>query len=661
MKIKPFHQRKKMSQNRIHNNEILNSIYQNRGIKEPSELIYDMRKLINPFELKGMKDAAQLISNHIVAGSKILIIGDYDCDGATSTSIGVEGLTMLGSNNVDFLVPDREKHGYGLSNAIVEIAAKSRPDLIITVDNGIAAFEGAHAVRNLPFPCQLLITDHHLPAESNEVPLADAIVNPSQPGCNFPSKSIAGCGVIFYTIIAARAAMRQSSTFEKMGIAEPKLERLLDLVALGTVADVVKLDYNNRLLVNAGLKIINEGRGRPGINAILQIAKKEIGKITSQDFGFAVGPRINAAGRLDDMSIGIQCLMAKEDNTALALAERLDSLNVARKEIENGMLDDALDFIDHIEVDANGISLYDPSWHEGVVGILASRVKERLGRPTICFTDTGSFKEAKNDLKNAEGLGVPASNLIDMKDAIGKLDIKGSARSIPGIHLKHILDEINKKRPDVLSKFGGHAMAAGLSVKSDKYSEFKDIFDQLISRDMTDEMKLGAVIVDVEDIDPRWMTLELAELIESQPVWGQGFEYPVFSQKFNVISKRPVGDGSHLSMVLQPVGSDIEIKAIAFSCIDRGVMPIENYVEASFKLSVNEFRGRKSLQIMIEHLQDPQLAASMKMIEEKEKSENLSFQEVSGVSKNQKQSSSDSKSNKETLSELNSEISELNF
>lgn len=632
MKIKPFAEKKQLSESVVHENPLLNRIYQNRGVEKSEDLDYGIAKLLNPKLMKGMEEGTDVLINHILADSNILIIGDYDCDGATSTTIAVEGLKMLGAKNVDFLIPDRIKHGYGLSPSIVELAGESEPDLIITVDNGIAAFEGALAVKDLKKPCQLLITDHHLPAESGEVPEADAIINPSQPGCQFPSKNIAGCGVMFYTIIGLRAKMRAQGVFDKLNMKEPSLEPLFDVVALGTIADVVKLDLNNRIIVKNGLKMIHQGKCRPGLKKLLQLAGREdMTKIVSTDFGFGAGPRINAAGRLDDMTVGIRCLLEKNESRADALATRLDDLNAQRKEIESDMLEDALGFLDTLETDNDGVALYNGTWHEGVVGILASRVKDRLNRPTICFTDTHELAEAKERLKQGKNLGMSSEELADLQQTCDEMDIKGSSRSIPGVHLKHLFDKINKRNPEVLSKFGGHSMAAGLSIRSDALEIFRDMFDELVADEMTDDMRLGSVEVDIKNVDPELLTLENAELIHKQGIWGQGFESPLFSQEFEVVSKKVLKE-KHLKLRVKIKDSDVALDAIAFNCVDRGELPVQHAMEASFSLSINEWRGKKTLQLMIDHLQDPDLAYSLEMAE-KEKDMDI---ELLGAGKSQK-------------------------
>ncbi len=606
MRVKPFTERQAASDKLIHPNPLLNRVYQNRGITSTQEIQYSLGRLLDPQQMLGMQAGCEILINHIRADSRIVIIGDYDCDGATSTSIAVEGLRMLGAKNVDFLVPDRIKHGYGLSPAIVEIAAKRLPDLIVTVDNGIAAFEGAQAVRKLKRPCQLLITDHHL-ASTQGLPCADAIINPNQPLCEFASKNIAGCGVMFYLIMGLRTMMRERGVFAQIGIDEPSLAPLLDLVALGTVADVVKLDYNNRILVSAGLKWINDGWCRPGLAKILELKKREIGKIVASDFGFSAGPCINAAGRLDDMTVGIRCLLAKSEqqNEALELAQQLFDLNETRKGLEATMVAGALECIESLDANKDGIVVYNAQWHEGVVGIVASRIKDRFDRPVIVFTDTHDLLDAKSALHQAIASGASEQQILQHQVRIDECEIKGSARSIAGIHLKHLLDEMSKSHPQILTKFGGHAMAAGVSIRSDKFHEFCDLFDRMVARQMSEQMRVGQVQVDVADIAPELLTIDNARAIAAQPVWGQGFEAPLFSQRFEVLEKRVLKE-KHLKLKLRIPGSDRVFDAIAFGCVDRGVLPVDGWAQISFRLDINEWRGNSTLQLMIDHIQEPE-------------------------------------------------------
>lgn len=604
MSKKPIIEIEPKTDNRIHDNPVLNRVYQNRGVITPAEIEYSLNNLIRPDGMKGMDKATEIILNHILAGSKIIIVGDYDCDGATATTIAVQGLTMLGAKNVSFMVPDRIKHGYGLSPDIVKLVGEQSPDLIITVDNGIASFAGCEEVKKLEKPCQIVVTDHHLAAEEG-IPDADAIVNPNQPGCRFKSKNIAGCGVIFYVIMALRTKMREEGIFEKLGMTQPNMTPLLDVLALGTVADVVTLDYNNRILISQGLHMINSGMCRPGIKAVLELKNRHIGNIVSMDMGFSAGPCFNAAGRLDDMRLGIKCMLEEDEGRAMEYAQTLFDLNQKRKEIGSEMEADAIQILNEYKVDEKnfGVCLHEPTWHEGVVGILASRIKERLNRPVIIFTDTHAAAEARKNLNDAIACGAQASEIKDLETILGDNDIKGSARSVNGVHLKHVLDHINKTDPEILSKFGGHAMAAGVSLKYRHFEKFKIEFDKLVRNDLTEDMIKGRLDVDIKNIDPSLINLETAELLKTAGPWGQNFVQPSFSQVFAVETHRILGE-KHLKMTLRPVGSDMVFDAIAFNCIENNTLPFTGNFEAVFSLDVNEWRGRKTLQLMMQCIQD---------------------------------------------------------
>lgn len=607
MSIKPFLENPAKTDGFIHENPVLNRIYQNRGMTCPDDIHYSLDKLLPPNTMMGMDKGTDLLIEHIISGSRIIVVGDYDCDGATATAIAVEGLKMLGAKDVDFLVPDRVVHGYGLSVPIVELVGKSKPDLIVTVDNGISSFDGAAAIRQLEKPCQLLITDHHLAPEEG-LPDADAIINPNQNGCQFPSKSIAGCGVMFYVIMALRAKMRERGLFEKLGFREPSLAPLLDLLTMGTVADVVPFDLNNRIIVSAGLKRINEGHIRPGMRNILELKGRKIGSIVSMDMGFAAGPCFNAAGRLDDMSVGIRCMLEHNDERALDYAKRLFDLNEQRKEIGAEMEDEALELLENLNIESNryAVCLHSNDWHEGVVGILASRIKEKLNRPVIIFTDTHDASAARKRIDVAKDTGASEYEIKELEEALMQCDIKGSARSVPDVHLKHILDSINKKRPEVLSKFGGHAMAAGMSLKLAHFEEFQDMLDAAVRKILTKEMIKGKVDVDIKNIDPALINLETAELLREAGPWGQNFIQPLFSQNFIVEGHRVLKE-KHLKLQLRPEGSDVIFDAIAFGCVIKGELPMRERIEASFSMDVNEWRGKRSLQLMIHYLQDEEL------------------------------------------------------
>lgn len=590
---------------KITGNALLDRIYQNRGITSMDDIDHSLRKLIPPFKMKGMEEATSVIIEHIRKKSRILIVGDYDCDGATATSIAVEGLHMLGAHDVRFIVPDRQVHGYGLSPPVVALAGEYEPDLIITVDNGIASLEGAEAVYNLPHPCQLVITDHHL-ASDKGAPRAEAIVNPNQPGCEFPSKAIAGCGVMLYVIIGLRMKMRDTGIFNELGIEIPRIEKLLDIAALGTVADVVPLDHNNRIIVSAGLEIMNRGEARPGINALLKIAGKQIGEITSRDMGFAVGPRLNAAGRLDDMTHGIRMLLEQDESRAAELAQFLDDFNRQRKERQKEMVDEANNVLVE-EIDKKGIVLYNPDWHEGIVGLVASNIKEKTNRPVICMTDTHAATHAREELSNSD-----EKDKTELEVKLQKADIKGSARSVPEVHMKHVLDAINKRAPHILSKFGGHAMAAGMSIPLEHYEEFQAMFNEEVSKYLTDEMILGKCAVDVMDMPEDWITMENADLIDRSGPWGAKFEDPLFGGTFEVVSFRILKE-KHLKMQLRQIGGEKIFDAICFGCIENNEVPIVKNIQCAFTLSINTYKGRSSVQLMVSHFQDPEYVKELEM------------------------------------------------
>lgn len=593
LKPRPIIERSPASQP-FHHNPLLARIFANRGLESQSELDYRLTALLSPSLMKGLSEAAEELTHAILANKHILVIGDYDCDGATATSVMVDGLKLLGAKNVSFIVPDRMAHGYGLSPAIAALAEKFDPDVIVTVDNGIASVAGAARIREYKKPCKLIITDHHLPLDSGQLPDADVIINPQQPGCPFPSKAIAGCGVAFYLIMALRAYMRDSGIFAITGQNVPDIRPLLDLVALGTVADVVPLDYNNRLMVSAGLGIIRAGKARPLINALLKVARRDPVSVVSSDMGFALGPRLNAAGRLEDMSLGIKGLLEKDYEKAEICAQQLDMLNAERKSIEAEMVDQAVMEADQQAASMNvmGYCLYNGDWHEGVVGIVASRIKDRVHCPVICFTNTHEANELIRRNASAE--------------EIGEAEVKGSARSVPGFHMKHALDAINASHPQIMTKFGGHAMAAGLSVKIKFFNQFKRLFDEQVKKFLTREMVSGALQVDWRGLPVRYMSLESATSIREAGPWGQHFPEPSFSANFR-IDKLTVLKEKHLRLELvheQDLESQKPFTAIYFNSIRDGVIPIAEgeWVECVFRLDVNLFRGNAYLQIMVETL-----------------------------------------------------------
>jgi len=548
---------------------LLARVYGSRGIDAPEQLDLGLERLLPPDRLLHAGHAAGLLADALAAQARILVVGDFDADGATSTALVVSTLRRFGCDSVDYLVPNRFEYGYGLTPEIVALAAGAAPDLIITVDNGISSIEGVAAARELGITT--LITDHHLPGR--ELPAAEVIVNPNQPGCAFPSKHLAGVGVIFYIMLALRAELRARGHFSAG--AEPSLGECLDLVALGTVADVVPLDRNNRILVNAGLRRIRAGRARPGIEALLELASRRRERLVASDLGFAVGPRINAAGRLDDMSIGIECLLAEDAAGAMIHATRLHQLNQDRRVIERDMQAEALQIIAGLGLEEGAgtpaaLTLYQGGWHQGVIGILASRIKDRMHRPTIAFAD-----------------GEPG-------------ELKGSARSIPGIHIRDILDAVATRHPGLIDRFGGHAMAAGLTLPAAAYEDFAAAFVAEVQRHAGD-VELQAVIESDGELDAADLDLALAGELRYAGPWGQHFPEPVFDGRFELVSQRLVGD-KHLKLVLRPPGGDI-VDAIAFN-VDLDTWPDESVreVDIAYRLDVNEFRGRQSLQLVVEYL-----------------------------------------------------------
>ena len=548
---------------------LLARVYASRGVASADELNHSLEKLLPYHQLKGIDEAVTLLSEALEQQWRILIVGDFDADGATSTTVAVKALRMLGAAEVDFLVPNRFEYGYGLTPEIVAVAAERNPDLIVTVDNGISSINGVAAAQEAGV--KVLVTDHHLPGET--LPAAEAIVNPNQPGDTFPCKSLAGVGVIFYTMLALRSRLREQGWFEHQGIAMPNLATLLDLVALGTVADVVPLDHNNRILVAQGLARIRAGHASPGIQALCEASKRDTSRLVSSDLGFGLGPRLNAAGRMEDMTIGINCLLSSDLAEARRLAVRLEELNHERRAVEGGMRDEALAEVErlHLEEESSlpfGFCLYNPSWHEGVIGILASRIKDRLHRPVIVFTDA------------ANG------------------DIKGSARSVKGVHIRDALDAVAAVHPDLLKKFGGHAMAAGLTIHADALEPFKHAFDTEVRRHLNEEDLRGTLLSDGE-LSAEEATMALAARLRSETPWGQGFVEPLFDGWFEVESSRIVGE-RHLKMQLRWPESGQSVDAIAFN-VDEQLLELKpQHVQIAYRLDINEWRGNQSLQLLVD-------------------------------------------------------------
>jgi len=555
---------------------VLQRILAARGVSQDSELELALTDLLPPAQLHNIDAAVLLLQQALQQQQRLLILADFDADGATSCALALACLRSMGFRYVDYLVPNRFEYGYGLTPEIVDVARERAPDLIITVDNGIASHAGITRANALGM--RVLVTDHHLPAET--LPDAACIVNPNQPGCSFSSKALAGVGVVFYLMMALRTALREAQWFVQQNLPEPKLVAFLDLVALGTVADVVPLDINNRCLVKHGLQVIRSGRARPGIRALLEVAGRSAQSVVASDLGFALGPRLNAAGRLTDMSLGIECLLCDDEQEALRIARQLDSLNKERRLIEQDMQADALLLLDSMslqEQERLGVCLHDPNWHQGVIGILASRIKERLHRPVIVFADAGS-------------------------DSDGTPLIKGSARSIAGVHIRDILDAVATHNPQLLSKFGGHAMAAGLTLRKQDFTGFSAAFEQELQRQADPELFTRSLLHDGE-LPPDCLSLEFAQLLRTATPWGQQFPEPLFTGVFDVVSSRVLAD-KHLKCVLQLPGSTQLIDAIAFNVEAHLLQANLRRVQLLYKLDVNEYRGQSSAQLIIERLEE---------------------------------------------------------
>ncbi len=557
---------------------VLQRVFSARGIRSEAELNTQLKGLLPPENMKGLAQAATLLANACEQQARVLVVGDFDADGATSSALALLALRAMGFDQVDFLVPNRFEFGYGLTPEIVEVATSFKPDLIVTVDNGISSLAGVAAAKE--YGIKVLVTDHHLPGDS--LPNADAIVNPNQPGCQFASKNLAGVGVIFYVMSALRAELRNRDWFSLQNITEPNMGRFLDLVALGTVADVVPLDHNNRILVQQGLLRIRAGQARPGIMALLEISARQPQRLVASDLGFTVGPRLNAAGRLDDMSLGIQCLLTEDHGLARDMAVQLNDLNQDRKAIEAGMQQEALASLQALELEEEdlpwGLCLHDDNWHQGVIGILASRIKDRFHRPVIAFADAG-----ENDR--------------------GEAEIKGSARSINGLHIRDALDAVAAKHPQLLQKFGGHAMAAGMSFLKKDFQAFFLAFDNEVRRLLSDS-DLQAKIFSDGELQAGDFSLAFAQQLRDAGPWGQAFAEPVFDGEFYILQQRIVGQ-KHLKLLLSrdKAGRD-SIDAIAFN-VDLELWPNQQAekLNLAYRLDINEFRGQQSVQLMAEYLE----------------------------------------------------------
>ncbi|MDP2507275.1 MULTISPECIES: single-stranded-DNA-specific exonuclease RecJ [unclassified Oceanobacter] len=558
---------------------VLQRVYAARGVTTAEQTQLSLQQLLPYHSMKGIAAAVDLLLPVIQQQRRLLIVGDFDVDGATSTALAIRALRMMGASCIDYLVPNRFDFGYGLTPELVEVAVSRRPDLIMTVDNGIAAMAGVRAATQYGIP--VLVTDHHLPAD--QLPNAAAIVNPNQPGCDFPSKAACGCTVVFYLMLALKARLIENGYFASKAMEPPNLVQLIDLVALATVADVVPLDLNNRILVEQGLRRIRAGRTIAGISALLQVAGKNRARVVSADFGFAVGPRLNAAGRLDDMALGIECLLCDEPSLALQMAAQLDELNRDRRQIEAAMTADAERFLaaldmkpvgsarpGHGQTLPAGVCLFHRDWHQGVIGILASRVKEKIHRPVIAFAlaDTG--------------------------------ELKGSARSIAGLHMRDALDLLHKRHPHLMTKFGGHAMAAGLTVVAGGFDAFVQAFAEICQQLLSADDLTERTDVDGQ-LQPSELTLTLAEQLRWAGPWGQGFPAPVFTGVFHLQQQRLVGE-KHLKMLVQPEASDVLLDAICFNVDPKQWPSPVDRVELVYQLDVNEFRGRQSVQLLVSHI-----------------------------------------------------------
>ncbi|EIJ0325321.1 single-stranded-DNA-specific exonuclease RecJ [Salmonella enterica] len=550
---------------------LLRRLYASRGVRSARELERSVKGMLPWQQLSGIDNAVEILYNAFREGTRIIVVGDFDADGATSTALSILGMRALGCDNISYLVPNRFEDGYGLSPEVVDQAKARGAQLIVTVDNGISSHAGVAHAKTLGIP--VIVTDHHLPGDT--LPDAEAIINPNLRDCEFPSKSLAGVGVAFYLMLALRTFLRDKGWFDERNIVPPNLAELLDLVALGTVADVVPLDANNRILTWQGLSRIRAGKCRPGIKALLEISNRDPQQLAASDLGFALGPRLNAAGRLDDMSVGVALLLCDNLGEARVLASELDALNQTRKEIEQGMQAEALILCEKLERSSEtlpgGLAMYHPEWHQGVVGILASRIKERFHRPVIAFAPAGDGT------------------------------LKGSGRSIQGLHMRDALERLDTLYPDLMIKFGGHAMAAGLSLEEHKFEQFQQRFGELVTEWLDPALLQGEVISD-GPLSAAEMSMEVAQLLRDAGPWGQMFPEPLFDGRFRLLQQRLVGE-RHLKVMVEPVGGGPLLDGIAFN-IDTTCWPDNGVreVELAYKLDINEFRGNRSLQIIIDDI-----------------------------------------------------------
>lgn len=551
---------------------VLRRIYASRNIKTSKDLDYSLSSLIPFDKLSGINDAVNLLRGMIEENRRILIVADFDADGATSCALAIRGLTAMGAKDVIYVVPNRFEHGYGLSPEIVNVALEYDPDLIVTVDNGISSIQGVEYARKNGI--KVLITDHHLP--SNKLPNADVIINPQLLDDKFPSKNLAGVGVIFYILLALRAKLKEENWFEKNNIAYPNLANFLDLVALGTIADLVPLDKNNRTMVTHGLRLMKKNKSKVGINALLNQSGRQLSTLTSTDLSFAIAPRLNAAGRLTDMSLGIECLLTDSEESAVEIAKKLDRLNMERRQIQNDMQEQALVELEKYshsvsEEIPNSICVYNEDWHQGVVGILASKIKEKFNRPVVVFAS-----ENENTLK-------------------------GSARSISELHIKDVFDEVARLSPELLLTYGGHAMAAGLTIEKNQFENFSNTFNKVVSKNISSEKLENKYITDGELSDDDF-TVPLALAIQNSGPWGQSFPEPTFAGQFEILDKRIVG-GNHLKLKLQSSNNNMKLDAIAFNTTDENWPSKSEKILTTYRLGINEYQGNSKLQLFIEHIE----------------------------------------------------------
>lgn len=556
---------------------VLDRIYRARGITSPDQLDRSLR-LLHPFSLlSGIQKGVELLYQVFQDQQSILVVGDFDADGATSCALAVRGLRKLGVTAVDYLIPNRFEYGYGLTPEIVAVAADKNPHLIITVDNGISSIDGVKAANQRGI--KVLVTDHHLPG--HELPEAETIINPNLAGDKFPSKNLAGVGTIFYLMMALRAYLREQGWFVENKLAEPNLAELLDLVALGTVADVVPLDHNNRIMVTQGLARIRSDRCCPGISAIAKIAGKQPCHMVAADLGFAVGPRLNAAGRIRDMSMGVECLLTDDWDTAMDLAAQLNSLNLERRSIENNMKGKAFEILNKLKLDKQenmpvALCLYHEDWHQGVMGVLASRLKDKYHRPVVIFAGANQQSEQGDDL------------------------IKGSARSVTEVHIRDAIEAVETNNPGLVIKYGGHAMAAGLTLKKQDFAKFNTAFVEEIKKTLG-EVELVNVVLSDGELTESEMCLSLAEQIRAAGPWGKGFPDPIFDGVLDVLERRIVGE-NHLKLKLRLPNTQAVVDAIAFNNTDKNWPEGVKSVQVAYKLDVNIYRGVRNMQLMIDYL-----------------------------------------------------------